>query len=69
MSGSGERGSRLRVTFYSSPDLLPFLPNASLPLFKSGEMVAGGFNMDVVFESAPRPSVWHHGTTFYQTPG
>jgi hypothetical protein len=33
-------------------------------------MVGVGFNVDVVFESAPsNPRVWHDGTTFYQIPG
>jgi len=69
MTGSGEIGSHLNVTFYSPPDLEPFLPSAALPLFKSGEMVAPAFSVNVVFESAPSPRVWHDGTTFFQTPG
>jgi hypothetical protein len=70
MSGTGEIGSPLRVSFYSPPDLRPFLPNASLPLFKSGEMVAGGFRVHVEFEPVPSdPAVFYDGTTFFQTPG
>ncbi len=66
---TGESGSPLKVTFYSPPDLEPFLPHAALPLFKSGEMVAPAFNVNVAFEAAPSPRVWYNGTTFFQIPG
>ena len=69
MTGTELIGSRLNFTFYSPQDLKPFLPSAALPVFSSGEMVAPGFSVNVVFEAMPTPRVWHDGTTFFQTPG
>jgi hypothetical protein len=64
MSGPG-----MKVSFFAQPDLKNFLPEAAQPFFQ-GEMVAGGFKVDVVYEPAPiNPNVWHDGTTFFQTPG
>ena len=59
----------MKVSFFAQPDLKDFLPEAAQPFFR-GEMVAGGFNVEVVYEPAPiNTNVWHDGTTFFQTPG
>jgi len=48
----------MKVSFFAQPDLKDFLPEAAQPFFR-GEMVAGGFKVEVVYEPAP----------IFQTPG
>jgi hypothetical protein len=52
-----------KVSFFARPDLKDFLHEPW------GEMVAGGFMVDVVYEPAPSSNVWYDGATFFQTPG